>query len=61
MRPRVRAGELVEEVADRVGIIRRGELIFIGTKDELQGSRDKSGWLEKVFLELTEEESEVQD
>ncbi len=48
---------VAEEVADRVGIIRRGELIFIGTKDELQGSRDKSGWLEKVFLELTEEMS----
>jgi ABC-2 type transport system ATP-binding protein len=52
---------VAEEVAHRVGIIRKGELIFVGSKEELQGSRVKTGWLESVFLELTEEEIEEQD
>jgi ABC-2 type transport system ATP-binding protein len=52
---------VAEEVAHRVGIIRKGELIFVGSKEELQGSSVKTGWLESVFLELTEEEVVEQD
>lgn len=46
---------VAEEVADRIGIIHQGKLIFCGTKDELKGTRQVSGWLEEVFLELTTE------
>ena len=47
---------VAEEVADRIGIIREGKLIFCGTQTELQGSQRLTGWLEDVFLELTEDE-----
>ncbi|OHB86417.1 MAG: hypothetical protein A2V98_08480 [Planctomycetes bacterium RBG_16_64_12] len=47
---------VAEEIADRIGIIDRGRLIFLGTQDELEqelslGKRS----LEQLFLELTAE------
>jgi ABC-2 type transport system ATP-binding protein len=45
--------EVAEKLCDRIGIIDRGKLIFVGAMDELrQGETKKS--LEKLFLELTE-------
>ncbi|MCX7766572.1 MAG: ABC transporter ATP-binding protein [Candidatus Sumerlaeia bacterium] len=44
---------VAEEVADRIGIIHRGELLFVGTKDELRECVKKDGTLEDLFLELT--------
>ena len=46
--------EVAEKLCDRIGIIRDGRLIAVGTLDELRGGSDES--LEKLFLELTEEE-----
>ncbi len=46
--------EIAESMCDRVGIINKGELIALGTMDELRKlskSEDKS--LEDIFLELT--------
>jgi len=45
---------VAEEIADRIGIIDRGRLDFLGTLEELRGtmSRDHSS-LEQLFLELT--------
>ncbi|GAF87863.1 unnamed protein product, partial [marine sediment metagenome] len=43
---------VAEEIAGRIGIIRRGELIALGTTREIRGSEDRR--LEEVFLELTE-------
>ncbi len=46
---------IAEEVADRIGIMDRGRLHFLGTKGELQrelASRETS--LESLFLEMTE-------
>ena len=47
--------EVAEKLCDRIGIIKKGKLVFVGTKDELiqqfAGSEDKS--LEEIFLELT--------
>ncbi len=45
---------VAEEIADRIGIIDRGRLCFLGTLEELRGamSRDHSS-LEQLFLELT--------
>ncbi len=46
--------EIAERMCDRVGIIDRGELIAVGTMDELR-ARDSSGEasLEDIFLNLT--------
>ncbi len=46
---------IVEEVADRVGIIHRGRLLFTGTVAEMKRLVARPGSLEDVFLQLTEE------
>jgi ABC-2 type transport system ATP-binding protein len=44
--------EIAEQMCDRIGIINRGELIAVGTMDELRsGAADRS--LEDIFLQLT--------
>jgi ABC-2 type transport system ATP-binding protein len=44
---------IAEEVADRIGILHRGRLLFIGTLDELRATRASSGLsLEQIFLEM---------
>ncbi|MBI2190763.1 MAG: ABC transporter ATP-binding protein [Planctomycetes bacterium] len=47
---------VAEELADRIGIIQKGRLIACGSQKELRGAASFSGWLEDLFLELTEEE-----
>lgn len=47
--------EVAEKLCDRIGIIRKGELVFCGTVDELRGERNNNDSLENLFLELTEE------
>lgn len=44
---------IVEEVADRVGIIHNGRLRHVGTLDEIHALVDDPGNLENVFLQLT--------
>ncbi len=44
---------IAEEVADRIGILHRGRLLFVGTLDELRATRASSGLsLEQIFLEM---------
>lgn len=44
---------IVEEVADRIGILHRGQLIFVGTLQELRTAQEKQGLnLEEIFLEM---------
>lgn len=51
--------EIAERMAQRIGIINHGQLIAEGTLDELRmQSGDKSGTLENVFLELTNQDVE---
>jgi ABC-2 type transport system ATP-binding protein len=46
--------EIVEELCDRIGIIRQGELAACGTVDDLrQGGADADKGLEDLFLRLT--------
>jgi len=46
--------EIVEEMCDRVGIIRQGELVACGTIDDLRRSAsDANAGLEDLFLRLT--------
>ena len=48
---------VAEELADRIGIISHGKLIALGSLEELRKHHGKSGQLEQLFLELTEEEA----
>jgi ABC-2 type transport system ATP-binding protein len=47
--------EVAEETCERIGIIHRGGLIALGTKEELrrQAGRDEGTKLESIFLSLT--------
>ena len=47
---------LVENVADRVGVLHKGKLLFDGPVDGLQRAAGASGDLEDAFLQLTREE-----
>jgi ABC-2 type transport system ATP-binding protein len=45
---------MAEEMADRVGIMVRGQLRFLGTVEELRQQMDKQSTnLEQLYLELT--------
>lgn len=44
---------IAEELCDRLGIITRGQMKFLGTVDELRQSLAREGSLEDLFLELT--------
>ncbi len=48
---------LVEDVADRIGIIHHGRLLLVGTVAEIKACASRPGTLEDVFLELTREET----
>jgi ABC-2 type transport system ATP-binding protein len=44
---------VAEEIADRIGVMNRGELIFLGTVDELRRQHDAQGQsLESLYLSL---------
>lgn len=47
---------VAEELADRIGIFNRGNLIFLGTLDELRVRQNRDAKLEDLFLELTASE-----
>ncbi len=47
---------IAEEVADRIGLIHKGKLLFVGNIQELRGRADGDGNLEDLFLQLTESE-----
>jgi ABC-2 type transport system ATP-binding protein len=44
---------VAEELSDRIGLINHGELIFLGTMEEMRRTTQKDGNLEELFLELT--------
>jgi ABC-2 type transport system ATP-binding protein len=47
--------DVVQELADRIGIITGGKLIGCGTIEELRSQASHAGHLEDVFLRLTED------
>ena len=48
--------EVAEKLCDRIGIINKGEIITVGTMDELRSDAREKQSLENIFLELTENE-----
>jgi ABC-2 type transport system ATP-binding protein len=48
---------VAEEMADRIGIIHKGRLIAVGTRDELRLQSGQDGALEQTFLALTAQEA----
>ena len=63
MREQVGAGKTVflslhqlpvaEEISDRIGIIHKGRLLYVGTVEELRARLHRAADLEDLFLELT--------
>ncbi|MCI5997600.1 MAG: ABC transporter ATP-binding protein [Peptoniphilaceae bacterium] len=48
--------EVAEKICDKVGIINKGKIVFCGNIQELKQENGKNEDLEKIFLELTENE-----
>lgn len=48
---------IAEEIADRIGVIARGRVQFLGTLPEMREALKRSGSLEELFLRITEEET----
>ena len=46
--------DVAEKICDRVGIIHKGKLLFVGTLDEMKRSFSEDASLEQLFLEITE-------
>lgn len=46
--------EVAERLCDRVGIINKGKLIFVGTYEEMKKEFQKNASLEEIFMEITE-------
>lgn len=46
--------EVAERLCDRIGIIKGGRLVAVGTMDELRSAGRRDASLESIFLELTE-------
>lgn len=46
--------DTAEKICDRVGIISKGKLIYVGTIEELKNNENKNESLEELFLELVD-------
>ena len=46
--------EVAEKLCDEICIIKKGELLYSGTLDELKATHKSTASLENIFLELTE-------
>ncbi|MFA6796183.1 MAG: ABC transporter ATP-binding protein [Bacilli bacterium] len=44
--------EVAEKLCDRIGIISKGKLVFVGTLDDLRKKSGEEGSLEELFLEM---------
>ena len=50
--------EVAERLCDRVGIINKGKLIFVGTYEEMKKEFQKNASLEEIFMEITENDED---
>ncbi|MSR30013.1 MAG: ABC transporter ATP-binding protein [Gemmataceae bacterium] len=51
--------DIVEELADTIGIIFQGRLIAFGSLEAIKNQAEMDGSLEQVFLKMTEESEEI--
>lgn len=49
---------IAEETADRIGVIRKGKLVAVGTLDEVRTAWGGDGSLEDIFLRIVAEETD---
>ena len=45
--------EIAEKLCDRIGIINKGKLMFVGTIDEMKNALKEDASLEELFMEIT--------
>lgn len=50
--------EIAEKMCDRIGIINRGKLIFVGTHEEMKKELKENASLEELFMEITKRNEE---
>jgi len=51
--------DIVEEIADRIGVFHRGKLLFLGTLDEMRRpSDDEAGSLERLYLSMIDRDNQ---
>lgn len=48
--------EVAEKLCDRIGIINKGKLIFVGTYEQMKEKFKEQASLEELFLEMTEDD-----
>ena len=48
--------KVTEKICDRIAIISKGKILFIGTVQEIRKAKGEQS-LEKIFLEVTDSES----
>ena len=48
--------DTAEKICDRVGIINKGKLIFVGSLQEMREHASENKSLERMFLEKTDDE-----
>jgi ABC-2 type transport system ATP-binding protein len=46
--------EIAEKLCDRVGIINKGSLIFVGTLEELRNKFTNKNSLEEIFIDMVD-------
>lgn len=50
--------EVAERLCDRIGIINKGKIIFVGTYEEMKRRLGGEGTLEELFMEITRNDEE---
>ena len=50
--------EIAEKLCDRIAIINKGKILFIGTIDELKEKYENKNSLEDIFIEIIEKRKE---
>ena len=50
--------DVAEKICDRIGIINKGEIIFVGTIEQIKNELKENKSLEEIFIEMTENENQ---
>lgn len=52
--------DVAEKVCDRVAVVDKGQILFIGTIDEMRQHFQSMGSLEEMFLEMTNDDADIE-